>query len=167
MMPHRRTVTIVPIGLFLAIIACTSTPQNYAKLAEHLHSPEGFADWQSTEAQLDTATESARTEYNHVHTMEALRVYEKAIREYLDHGFVLYHALRNSSYDLPRGLRQSLEHRTMEFMDVADGYIKEGSTPVAVGIAREVMLKYNVGLMDRAQHRAEGILMEYRYERNY
>jgi hypothetical protein len=50
----------------------------------------------------------------------------------------------------------------MELMDVADGNIKEGSTPVAVGIAREVMLKYNVGMMDRAQHRAEGILMEYR-----
>jgi len=44
---------------------------------------------------------------------------------------------------------------------------KEGSTPVAVGIARDVILKYNVGRMDRAQHRAEGILMEYRYERNY
>jgi hypothetical protein len=166
-MPHRRTVTIVPIGLLLAIIACTSTPQNYVKLAEHLHSPEGFADWQSTEAHLATATESARTEYNRVHTMEALRVYEKAIEEYLDHGFVLYHALRNSSYDLPRGLRRSLEHRTMELMDVADGYIKEGSTPVAVEIAREVILKYNVGMMDRAQHRAEGVMMEYQYERNY
>ena len=167
MMPHRQTVTIVLIGLFVAIIACTSSREDYAKLAEHLHSPDGFADWQSTEAQLATSTESARTEYNRVHTMESLQVYEKAIREYLDHGFVLYHALRSSSYDLPRGLRQSLEHRTMEFMDVADGYLKEGSTPVAVGIAREVILKYNVGRMDRAQHRAEGILMEYRYQRNY
>jgi hypothetical protein len=167
MMPHRQTITIVLIVLFMAIIACTSTSQNYAKLAEHLHSPEGFANWQSTEAQLAIATESARTEYNRVHTMESLRVYENAIREYLDHGFVLYHALSNSSYDLPRGLRQSLELRTMELMDVAEGYLKEGSTPVAVGIARDVILKYNVGRMDRAQHRAEGILMEYRYERNY
>ncbi len=98
--------------------------------------------------------------------MEALRAYEKAIREYLDHGFTLYHAFRDSPYDLPQGFRRSLEHRTMELMDVADGYLKEGSIPVAVGISREVILKYNVGIMDRAQHRAEGILLEYRYRRN-
>ena len=102
-MPDRQTAAIVLIGLFMAIIACTSTPQSYAKLAEYLHSPKGLADWQSTETQLATATETARFEYNRVHTMEVLRVYEKAIREYLDHGFVLYHAPRNSSYDLSEG----------------------------------------------------------------
>jgi hypothetical protein len=38
---------------------------------------------------------------------------------------------------------------------------------VAVDIARTVIHKYSVGRMDRAQRRAEGILMQYRYQRNY
>lgn len=38
---------------------------------------------------------------------------------------------------------------------------------IAVGIAREVIHKYNVERIDRAQRLAEGILMQYRYQRNY
>ena len=79
MTPHGQTAAIVLIGLIMAIIACTSTAQSYAKLAEHMHSPKGFADWQSTEMQLATVTESARTKYNRVPTMEALQVYDKTI----------------------------------------------------------------------------------------
>lgn len=166
MMPQRQAVTFILVGFIWAIAACASNSEYYKKLAEYLHSPEGSAEWQRTEEQLAKATEAAATEYRHAHTMETLRSYEKAIREYLDHGFTLYQALSDSPYDLPKGLRRSLERRTTELMDVADGYLQEGSIPVAVGIAREVILKYNVGVMDHAQYRAEGIMLEYRYRRN-
>jgi hypothetical protein len=146
--------------------ACASDSEKYKQLAEYLHSREGYAEWQRTEEELAKATNAAGNEYHAARSMEALRHYEKAILEYLDHGFMLYRAFSDSSYDLPQGFRRSLERRTGELMDVADGYLEEGSIPVAVGIAREVILKYNVGVMDHPQHRAEGILLEYRYRRN-
>ena len=53
-------------------------------------------------------------------------------------------------------------------MDVADEYLKQGSEIIAVAIAREVIRKYgDLREMDRAQWRAEGILLQYRYQRNY
>ncbi|MBU6481093.1 MAG: hypothetical protein KGS09_11185 [Nitrospirae bacterium] len=166
MVRQRQVMTFLLVGIICAISACAFNSPNYEKLAEYLHSPEGFAQWQQMEGQLAKVAESAATEYNRTHTMEALRSYETAIREYLDHGFLLYHAFSDSPYDLPKGLRRSLERRTAELMDVADGYLKEHSIPIAVGIAREVILKYNAGVMDHPQHRAEGIMLEYRYRRN-
>lgn len=166
--PQRQAVTFLLVGLIWTIAACPLLQtENYEKLAQYLHSPEGFAAWQSKEDQLAKAAEAAATEYRRTHTMEFLQVYEKAIREYLDHGFMLFQAFKDSPQDLPQGFRRVLEDRTMELMDVADGYLKEGSIPVAVGISREVIMKYNVGIMDVAQHRAEGILLKYRYQRNY
>jgi hypothetical protein len=56
----------------------------------------------------------------------------------------------------------------MELMDIADEYLKLGASDIiAVGIARDVIHKYSVERMDRAQQRAESILMQYRYRRNY
>ena len=87
---------------------------------------------------------------------------------YLNHGFTLYRAYEAADIDFPPTLIRSLERRTNEFMDVADEYLKQGSEIIAVAIAREVIRKYgDLREMDRAQWRAEGILLQYRYQRNY
>jgi hypothetical protein len=99
--------------------------------------------------------------------MEALRVCEASVREDLDHGFLLLRAYGAAGCDLPPGLEDSLSARTDHVMDVADGYLKQGSEIVAVSIAREVVLKYSdLERMDRAQRRAEALLIKYRYQRN-
>ncbi len=53
-------------------------------------------------------------------------------------------------------------------MDVADEYLKQGSTAMGVGIAREIVLKYSdLDEIDRAQRRAEAVLVKYSYETDY
>ena len=156
------------VGLVGLTIACTLFADKYGPLAEHLHSPEGFSEWKQNEQVLRQAADAAIARYRQEESMETLRVSETAMREYLDHGFLLLRAYKAADFVLPPGLEDSLSERTDRFMDVADGYLKQGSEIVAVSIAREVVLKYSdLERMDRAQRRAEALLMKYRYQRNY
>lgn len=112
--------------------------------------------------------DTAASRYRSSHTIEDLPEYDKALQECLDHGFTLHKVYEAADFDCPPILVRSLERRTNEFMDVADEYLKQGSEIIAVAIAREVILKYgDLKDMDRAQMRAEGILLQYRYQRNY
>lgn len=151
-----------------AATACTLGDQNSGRLAAYFQSPEGSAEWKRNEAQLAQAASAAAETYRRVRTLDALNAYELAVRAYLDHGFLLYRALDASSFDFPKGFRRSLEDRALELMDIADDYLKLGASDIiAVGIARDVIHKYTVQRNDRAQQRAEAILLQYRYQRNY
>ena len=80
---------------------------------------------------------------------------ESAVRNYLDHGFVLFRAYTAANFELPPGLEDSLSRRTDQFMDVADEYLKQRSEVVAVSIARAIIHEYSgPGGMDRGQRRA-------------
>lgn len=163
----RHLLVVILVGCIWAMAACTLGNQSSGQLAVYFQSPEGFAEWKITEVQLAATAEVAAKDYRSAQTMDTLKAYEKAVDAYLDHGFLLYKAFYNSSIDFPKGLRRSLEERALELMDIADEYLKlGGSNILAVAIAREVIHKYSVDRMDRAQHRAEGILLQYRYQRN-
>lgn len=141
---------------------------SYVRLAEYLHSPQGFEEWQRGEADLKQELDRAAERYRREHSMEALRTYEAAVREYLDHGRMLYQAYQAVGLPLPKGLERSLVERTDELMDIADAYLKQGSTAMGVGIAREVILKYtDIQKMTHAQRRAEQVLLKYRYRQDY
>jgi hypothetical protein len=161
------------IQLFLlsscwTLTACTLGDESTGRLAAYLQSPQGSAEWKSDEQRLAREADAAAAEYRRVRTLDALNPYETAVRAYLDHGFILYRVLDATSSDFPKGFRSSLEDRALELMDIADEYLKLGASDIiAVGIARDVIHKYSVERMDRAQRRAEGILMQYRYQRNY
>jgi hypothetical protein len=164
----QRAIQLFVLASLWATAACALGEQSTGPLADYLQSPQGSAEWKSTEQQLAQAADAAATEYRRIKTLDALRPYETAVRACLDHGFLLYRVLDASSSDFPKGFRSSLEDRASELMDIADEYLKLGANDViAVGIARDVIHKYNVERMDRAQRRAEGILMQYRYQRNY
>jgi len=151
-----------------AITACGLTGPSSGELAMYYQSPEGSAEWKKDEERFADTAKTAANEFQRAKTVEALTAYEKAVRDYLDHGFLLYRVLDASDSPFPKGFRTSLEIRALELMDIADEYLKLGvSDVVAVDIARTVIHKYSVGRMDRAQRRAEGILMQYRYQRNY
>lgn len=151
-----------------AITACALGDPSAGPLGAYLQSPQGSAEWKNTEQQLAQAAAAAATEYRRAKTLDALAIYEKAVRACLDHGFLLYRVLDASSSGFPTGFRRSLEDRASELMDIADEYLKLGASDIiAVAIARDVIHEYNVERMDRAQRRAEGILMQYRYGRNY
>jgi len=150
------------------IAACGLAGPSAGQLAAYYQSPEGSAEWKKEEERLAEGAAAAAEQYHRGKTVEALTAYEKALRDYLDHGFLLYRVLDTTDSGFPKGFRTSLEARALELMDVADEYLKLGvSDVVAVDIARTVIHKYSVDRMDRAQRRAEGILMQYRYQRNY
>jgi len=151
-----------------ALTACGLTGPSSGELAAYYQSPEGSAEWKKDEERFADTAKTTADEFHKAKTVEALTAYEKAVRDYLDHGFLLYRVLDTSDSPFPKGFRTSLEDRALELMDIADEYLKMGvSDVVAVDIARTVIHKYSVGRMDRAQRRAEGILMQYRYQRNY
>lgn len=156
------------VSSFWAISACVPGDQSPGRLATYFQSPEGSVEWKASDAQLAQAADAAAKEYRRIQTIEVLNTYEIAVRAYLDHGFLLYRALDASSFDFPKGFRRSLEDRALELMDIADEYLKLGASDIiAVSIARDVIHKYTVRRNDRAQQRAENMLLQYRYQRNY
>lgn len=158
-------------GAMLAIgaLGCTSGGGgSYDRLALYLSTPSGFEDWQRGEKELKEAVHTASETYRAQGTIEALPPYEKAVREYLDHGFFLYHAFTSTNHRLPPDIETSLSGRLNQLMDVADAYVQKGSIPVGVSLAREVVLKYSDSrVMGRAHHRAESMLLHYRYKQDY
>lgn len=164
----RSAIQWLLIGSFWAMTACALGDQSSGRLAAYFQSPEGSAEWKKSEAELAHAADAAAQAYHRAQTVETLQAYETALRAYLDHGFLLYRVLYASDAPFPKGFRRSLEDRTLELMNIADDYLKMGvSDVVAVEIARAVIHKYTVDRMDLAQSRAEGIMMKYRYQRNY
>lgn len=159
---------VLIVALFCALSACALGQEGSGRLATYFESPEGSAEWKQTEAKLALEVETAGKEYRRKNTMDALQAYDKAVHASLDHGFLLYRVLGTSNAQFPTGFRRSLEGRALELMNIADEYLKLGANDIiAVGIAREVIHKYSVDRMDRAQRRAEDILWQYRYQRNY
>lgn len=164
MMIFERMLTCLWVGLLSITVAC-ATQQGPS--ADDF-SAEGSANWTQHGEELAQTADAAGAEYRRLQTVAALRTYEVAVRTYLDYGFARYRAIDASSTEFPSGFRRSLEHRTSELMDIADEYLKQGiSDIVAVEIARAVVNEYNVGRMDHAQRRAEAMLDERRYQRNY
>lgn len=137
-------------------------------VAETWRTPEGLAQWQRDEVAMNGHMQTMQQHYQQDASLEKLKGYEGAVREYLDHGFGLYRTYRSTNQPLPAGLVPSLEQRTNVLMDVAEEYIKQGSLAVGEGIAADVVHNYaDLPSMAPAQRRAEAVLMRYRYRQDY
>jgi hypothetical protein len=165
---NRLLILSVVLSVIWVSACMLDTSEQYTRLAHYLHSQQGFADWQRDEAALKRDLQTAADTYHRDPTIENLQPYDKALREYLEHGLLLYRAYDAANYKLPPRLMESIAARTDELMDIADEYLKQGSTAMGVGIAREVVTKFSdLDQMTKAQRRAEGILLKYRYRQDY
>ena len=136
--------------------------------AETLRTAEGLATWQRGEETLNGKMLAAKETYKQGGSLDALKGYEGSVRDYLDHGFALYRAYRDTNHTFPADLVSSLEQRTNIYMDVADEYIKQGSIAVGESIASDVVRNYSdLPVMAPAQRRAEAVLLRYRYRQDY
>ena len=146
---------------------CATDPSGGA-LAERLRTSEGFATWQQDDGRLKQHMQAVADQYRQDNAIGTLRGYELATRAYLDNGFALYRAYQAVNRSPPLDLVPSLDQRIARLMDVADEYIKQGSTTMAVGIAADVVHNYSdPPMMAPAQRRAEAILLRYRYRQDY
>ena len=137
-------------------------------VTEALLTPEGFTVWEREEEALKGKMLAAKESYKQVGSLDVLKGYEGAAREYLDHGFALYRTYQETRRPLPPEFVPSLERRTDTLMDVADEYIKHGSTAVGESIASDVVRNYSdLPVMAPAQRRAEAVLLRYRYRQDY
>lgn len=154
-------------SVVFAVGGCVYDPSKDVA-AEALRTPEGLAQWQRGEAALQGTVQAKQQHYQQDTSLEVLKGYETAVREYLDHGFDLYRSYRTANVGLPADLVPSLERRTNLLMDVAEEYIKHGSLAVGEGIAADVVHNYaDLPAMAPAQRRAEAVLMRYRYRQDY
>jgi hypothetical protein len=161
------TISILCASVVFAAGGCVYGPSKDAA-AEALRTPEGLAQWQRDEATMHSQVQLTRTSYEQDMSLEHLKGYEAAVRDYLDHGFALYRAYRASNLPLAPDLVPSLERRINLLMDVADEYIKQGLLVVGEGIAADVVHNYaDLPAMAPAQRRAEAVLMRYRYRQDY
>lgn len=153
------------MGLMLQ--ACAGGQHN-GIVTEALLTPEGFAAWEREEEALNRNVLAAKESYKRVGSLDVLKSYEGAAREYLNHGFALYRTYQDTRRPLPPEFLPSLERRTDTLMDVADEYIKHGSIAVGESIASDVVRNYSdLPVMAPAQRRAEAVLLRYRYRQDY
>jgi hypothetical protein len=130
--------------------------------------PNGLQEWERSDGTLKEALLTAYGSYKRSPSLDALQGYERAVRAYLDHGFVLYRTYRAAHKDLPSNLLSSLQQRAGLLMDVADEYIEHGSLAIGEAIAVDVIHHYSdLPVLAPAQRRAEGVLLRYRYREDY
>ena len=154
------------ICAFWAVVGCTTGGARQPSSVEL--TPEGLAQWERQDAELQARANTAYELYQQDQSLEVLRVYELEIRKYLDHGFALYRSYRRAKQEPPSDLVRSLEQREALLMDVADEYIKQGSLAKGEGIAAEVVHDYSdLPALTPAQRRAEALLLRYRYRQDY
>ena len=160
-------ISIMCANVALSTGGCVHGPSTDL-VAETLRTPEGLANWQRKDDAIKGSVQVKQKQYQQDMSIELLKGYETAVREYLDHGFDLYRSYRSANLPLPAGLIPSLEQRTNVLMDVAEEYIKQGSLAMGEGIAADVVHNYaDLPAMAPAQRRAEAVLMRYRYRQDY
>jgi hypothetical protein len=153
------------IGLLWAIASCKSSGSGGLQ-ANQLQTAEGRTEWEQQEPSMLVTLQTAAERYKREHSLDALQDYEKTVRAYVDHGFILYRGYRAANLQPPSEFTASLEKRTGLLMDVADEYIKQGSQAVAEGIASDVILEYSdLPVMGPSQRRADRLLQRYRYRK--
>lgn len=156
---------LILIGALWAVAACHPSDSGSLQ-ANQLQTAEGRTEWEQQEPSMLVTVRTAAERYKRVHSLDALQDYEKTVRAYVDHGFILYRGYRAANLPPPSELTASLEKRTGLLMDVADEYIKQGSQAVAEGIASDVILEYSdLPGMGPSQRRAERLLQRYRYRK--
>ena len=160
-------ISVICASVALSTGGCVHGPSTDL-VAETLRTPEGLANWQRGDDAIKGSVQVKQKQYQQDMSIELLKDYETAVREYLDHGFNLYRSYRSGNLPLPAGLIPSLEQRTNVLMDVAEEYIKQGSLAMGEGIAADVVHNYaDLPAMAPAQRRAEAVLMRYRYRQDY
>jgi hypothetical protein len=153
------------ISLLWAVGACKPIGSG-ALQANQLQTAEGRTEWEQQEPSMLVTLRTAVERYKREHSLDALQDYEKTVRAYVDHGFILYRGYQAAKLQPPSELATSLEKRTALLMDVADEYIKQGSQAVAEGIASDVIHDYSdLPVMGPSQRRAERLLQRYRYRK--
>lgn len=167
-MESTRLWRVLSTGIMVStVLACATDPAEVQR-AERLRTPAGLTEWQQREAALRVDLRAGSELYGREASLDALQRYEKAVRTYLDHGFFLYRSYRSAHLEPPSDLIPSLEQRTGLLMDVAEEYIKQGSTAMGVGIASDVVHDYSdLPKLAPAQRRAEAVLLRYRYRQDY
>jgi len=137
-------------------------------LGHYFQTPEGFTQWQQEHTAVEERLNTTKMAYETQKSMDALYAYYQALLEYLDHGYLLVRSYNAVNVEVPRTITHSLDDTANELMDVADQYLQQGSVPMAIGITREVIIKYSgTGMMTPAQRRAEAIMLRYRYRQDY
>lgn len=159
----------LPVLAITALAACGySAQQQVRDLGEYFRTSEGFAQWQLEQTALTERVHTTKAIYEDQQSMDSLYAYYRALLEHLDHGFLLLRSYDVIQVQPPKTVTRSLEDRTNELMDIADHYVQHGSIPMAVGIGREVIVKYSgTGSMSLAQRRAEALMLRYPYRQDY
>ena len=153
------------IGLLWAVGACKPIGSG-ALQANQLQTAEGRTEWEQQEPGMLVSLRTVAERYKREQSLDVLQDYEKTVRAYVDHGFILYRGYQAAKLQPPSELVASLEKRTALLMDIADEYIKQGSQAVAEGIASDVVHDYSdLPVMGPSQRRAERLLQRYRYRK--
>jgi hypothetical protein len=151
-------------------VACTTDPRRAPALSEeYVRTPEGYAEWKTQSGQLNQTMLAARDRYVREDSLDALKTYEQSVRDSLDHGFVLYRSIHadSSSREILDTLVPYLDRVSNVLMDVAEEYVKHRSTAMGNEIANEIITSYTDLPLLSAQQRANTLLFQNRYRRDF
>lgn len=158
-------ITIAAVG-----VACTTDPRQAPALSEeYVRTPEGYAEWKTQNGQLNQTMQAARDRYVREDSLDALKTYEQSVRDLLDHGFVLYRSIHvdSSSREILDTLVPYLDRVSNTLMDVAEEYVKHRSTAMGNEIANKIITSYTDLPLLSAQQRANTLLFQNRYRRDF
>ena len=165
--PGSMVVALVTIAV---AVACTTDPRRAPAFSEeYVRTPEGYAEWKTQSGQLNQTMQAARDRYVREDSLDALKTYEQSVRDSLDHGFVLYRSIHadSSSREILDTLVPYLDRVSNTLMDVAEEYVKHRSTAMGNEIANEIMTSYTDLPLLSAQQRANTLLFQNRYRRDF
>lgn len=151
-------------------VACAADPRRASALSEeYVRTPEGYAEWKTQDDALNQAMQAAQNQYVQAASLNTLKTYEQSVRDSLDHGFVLYRAIQgdSSARKILDALVPYLDSVSNRLMDVAEEYVKHRSTAMGNAIANEIITSYTDLPLLSAQQRANTLLFQNRYRRDF
>lgn len=167
---NRSLFFIICSGILVVSGSCATGDHQMPQ--EELRTPPGYATWKQQFEALDQQVTATGDRYAQEHSIEALRAYELAVRAYLDHGFALYRAYFDQRHTVAGSeiiamIRPYLETTANRLMDVAEEYVKHQSVATANAIATEIINRYTDLPLTGVQQRAETLLFQHRYRRDF
>lgn len=141
-----------------------------------LRTPDGYGKWYQRFLALNWDMLAAQAKYEREKSPDALRVYELAVQKCLDHSAALYWAYQYDNHPTAPNkdiaatievISPYLNTMANRMMNVAEEYVKQGYTAAGTAIAAHLVTHYPDIALRSVRERAEGLLVQHRYQRDW
>jgi flagellar biosynthesis/type III secretory pathway protein FliH len=161
-----------PAAVALIVAAAGACSMGQMSPSVNVALPSSVEVWQQRLSGIEEKVETAKQQYEQAQSYEALQAYEDTARRSLEEGFALFREHRKkrsvaADEQVLVDVAASLNTLANDFIDVAEAYVKRHNEAAGSALAAEFITRYTDLPLLAASLRAETLLFETRYRRDF